>query len=240
MNRGIYSTVSGMLATQKLMDVMANNLANVSTTGFKRDGITFTDALEQEMRSGGNGQVLGTLGTGTTEGKEFTIFDVGPTQITGRPLDMMINEPQGMFAVQTPQGVRYTRDGSFVLDNQRQLVTTDGFPVLDSRQQPITIPEGQVSINETGDISVAGSTVGTVGIYNGSFLKEGGNLYSSPNGAPLAGATMKPEALEGSNVNPIDSMIQMIQVGRSFDLSQKTIQQQDDLTQRLIQSLSTR
>ena len=219
---------------------MANNLANVSTTAFKRDGVSFSDALEQEMRSGSTGQSLGTLGVGTTDGKEYTVFEPGPTQITGRPLDMSITSQEGMFAVQTPQGTRYTRDGAFVLNDQRQLVTTDGYPVLDDRQQPITIPEGTLGVNEAGEISVDGSSVGTLGIYKGAYIKEGGNLYSTPNATPLDGATIRPQSLEGSNVNPVEAMVQMIQVGRNFDLSQKTIQQQDDLSQRLIQSLSTR
>ncbi len=242
MNRGIYSTVSGMVATQKWMDVTANNLANISTTGFKRDGVSFTDSLQREMvAANGQGESLGTLGSGpNSTGNEFTVMEQGPIQSTGRPLDVAVDGTKGMFAVQTPQGIRYTRDGAFELNEQRQLVTTNGFPVLDSTQRPIEIPQGSVSIDGNGQISVDANSVGTLAIFDGTFSKEGGNLYTSDDAVPFEGAIIKPQALEGSNVNPVEAMIEMIQIGRAYELSQKAVQQQDDLSQRLIQSLSTK
>lgn len=230
-----------MLATQKWMDTVTNNLANVSTNGFKRDGLAFSDALETEIRAaGGMGQSIGTLGSGTTPAEAYTSFEVGPMQSTGRPLDVAIDAESGMFAVQTPDGIRYTRDGSFTLNDQRELVTKDGFQVLDQNERPITLSAGTPSVDAGGQITVDGQSVGTIGVYDGIFQKEGSNLYASSNPTADSAPSLKPQTLEGSNVNAVQTMVEMIQIGRLFELSQKSIQQQDDLSQRLIQSLSTR
>jgi flagellar basal-body rod protein FlgF len=241
MNRGLYTGVTGMIADQKWMDMIANNLANVSTNGFKKDGLSFSDLLDQQVRtSGGLGKGLGTISAGTKIGATFTDYSVGPMQATGRPLDVAIQSPDAMFAVQTPQGIRYTRDGAFTLDQNRQLVNHDGFAVLDGSQQPITIPAGQVTIDTVGQISVNGKTAGTLGLFSGSFEKEGANLYASGDAATASGKTVQSGTIEGSNVNAVASMVDMITLQRTFDLTQKVVTQQDNLSQRLIQSLSGR
>ena len=148
--------------------------------------------------------------------------------------------PKGMFAVQAPDGVKYTRAGAFTLNENRELVTNDGYQILDTSQRPITLPQGRVIVSETGAVSVEGKSVGTMGIYNGTFTKEGGNLFSAPDAIAADGVMVRQQALEGSNVNAVQSMIEMIQIGRAYELSQKAVQQQDDLSQRLIQSLSTK
>src|SRR4051812_346013 len=122
MNRGIYSTASGMLAAQQSMDVITNNLANASTIGFKRDGIAFANAIEQQLQSGGGR--IGSLGTGPTSTGQYTVFEAGAIMATNNPLDVAIGSEKGTFAVQTGNGqIAYTRDGSFEIDANRQLVT---------------------------------------------------------------------------------------------------------------------
>lgn len=240
MNRGIYATATGMLAGQKGLDVIANNLANVSTTGFKRDELVFADAYVREMRlAGGRGALIGSLGSGTKLVAEYTIFEEGPINPTGNPLDIAIDSAKGLLAVQTPQGIRYTRDGSLQLDKDRRLVTRDGYPVLDDRNSPIELPEGQIEILADGRVVSAGQEVGRIGLFEGTFNKAGGNLFSG-SASPVDEVSLKVGALEGSNVNAVEAMIEMIGVNRSFEMAQKSLIQQDELTQRLIQSLQDR
>lgn len=240
MNRGIYATATGMIAGQKWLDVVANNLANVSTTGFKRDELVFADAYVREMRlSGGRGATIGTLGSGTKLVAEYTIFEEGPINPTGNPLDVAIDSEKGLLGVQTPQGIRYTRDGSLQLDQDRRLVTKQGYPVLDDRNSPIELPEGRIEILGDGRVMAGDQEVGRIGVFEGTFDKAGGNLFAG-SGQPVEEASLKVGALEGSNVNAVEAMIEMIGVNRSFEMAQKSLIQQDELTQRLIQSLQDR
>lgn len=231
-----------MVAAERWMDVTANNLANVSTTGFKRDGLSFTDMYLRTMAAnGGTGKTLGTVGTGETISGEFTDFERGSIQQTGNPLDVAIETEKGLLAVQQPDGSKmYTRDGTLQLNADRQLSTAAGGLVLDTSGREITVPPGKIEIGGDGTLSVDGKSVATIGIYDGTFQKAGGNLFSAtgnPSAMDAASVQLKQGALEGSNVNAIDAMITMITIGRSYDLSQKAITSQDDLTQKLIQSL---
>ncbi len=238
MNRGIYATATGMLAAQRAMDVVANNLANASTNGFKRDAIAFNDAMVQYL-SGPNG-VIGTLGSGAVEQAQYTVFHTGPISATGNPLDVALNSEAGAFAVQTQQGIRYTRDGSFGIDEQGLLVDGSGNPVLDERQNPIQMPEGSVRIKPDGEVLVDEKPVGVLGVFEGRFVKQGDNLFVGFDIAATAEREIVWKSLEGSNVNPVAAMSEMITLNRAFEMAQRSIQQQDDLTQKLIQSLQDR
>lgn len=228
-----------MLATQTEMDVISNNLANLSTVGFKRDGISFSDSMEREMyANGGEGERLGTLGAGPTQSSQYTVFEMGPITATGNALDVAINSPSGAFSVLDTDGkTRYTRNGSFTINENRTLVTKTGLPVLDDAGNEITIGTGVVSIQSDGTISVGDQTVGKLGVYTGSWTKKGNNLFDSADAKATDSIELRPQALEGSNVNAIEVMVKMINLNRNYELSQKSIQQQDSLTQRLIQSL---
>lgn len=230
-----------MEANQRWLDVIANNLANASTTGFKRDGLTFTDALEREVRSdAGQGADLGSISGGVHIDSGFTVFDNGPVSQTGRSLDIAIDDPKGMLAVQTAQGTRYTRNGALTINGKNQLVTQEGDPILSDGGQPIVVTPGPIDISPNGQVNVGGQSVGKLGIYSGTFQKEGNSLYSSSDAKTLSNYTVSPSSLEGSNVNPVQSMVEMITVNRAYELSQKSIQSQDDMTQKLISSLSSR
>lgn len=253
MIRGIYTTAGGMIASQQRLDVLSSNLANMSTTGYKSDGVTFAESCEKEMRAnGGLGESLGTIGSGPVQTGGYTNFGLGPVTQTGNPLDVAISSPAGAFAVEVPQAdgtttTAYTRDGSFTLDSARQLVTKQGYPVLDSSQRPITLPQGTADISESGVISVDGKTVATLGVYSGQFVKITPNLFTTATGpdgratdtTALTGSVLKTQSIEGSNVDPIKSMVDMITINRSYELGQKSIQKQDDMTEKLIQSLSS-
>lgn len=243
MNRGIYATATGMIATQQQLDMVANNLANVSTNGFKRDGLAFADTLERQMNVGGS--PIGSLGCGAHVVGQFTIFDKGPMSQTGRNLDVAIQADKGLFAIHVPdqsgQGnptTMYTRDGSFATNADGQLATKDGYPVLDASGNPIDIKSGAVKIGNDGTVTVNDVSAGRIGVFDGQFSKVGSNMYLAT-GTPQAidNAVVSPGFVEGSNVNAIQSMIDLITIGRSYELSQKSMSQQDELTQKLIQSL---
>src|SRR5947209_8100401 len=122
MNRGIYSTAAGMEASQRLLDMTTNNLANISTNGYKQDRIAFANLVEKNLSI--NHRAIGSLGTGPVEQGQFTDYTPGSMVPTGSPLDVAIQGKKGMFAVQVdPNTVAYTRDGSFSLDSSGQLVT---------------------------------------------------------------------------------------------------------------------
>lgn len=243
MNRGVYATGTGMLSAQRWMEVTTNNLANATTNGYKRDQVTFREAMMQTLAAnGGSGPVIGEAATGSVADGQITVFERGLLTPTGNPLDVAIDRELGMFAVRTPSGVQFTRDGSFALNNEQQLVTQAGHLVLDADQQPITLPKGRPTFGTDGTLNVNGQPIGRVGVFTGSFSKLGSNLYSGQNAQALSAseAVVKPQHIESSNVNAIQAMVDMITAGRAFEISQKSIVSQDELTQKLIQSLQDR
>jgi len=237
----IYPVLSGALAQEKRLELITNNLANVGTNGYKKDVPVF-EALTPE-----NAQ-LTTAETGDLSSVPAyghfsrTSIDLSPgvVRTTGQPLDIAI-EGEGLFAVQTPQGIRYTRNGHFSLDVDGQLVTTGGFPVLGGGG-PITIPAGTVAIGSDGRISVSGGEAGPTAIEidqipvfifprADQLQKTGGSLFSAPAGAavPTTDTLVRQGALEGSNVNPVEEMVAMIEVMRLYEAAQKAIQTADQI-----------
>jgi flagellar basal body rod protein FlgG len=246
MNRGIQAVSGAMQSSEQWLDVVANNLANVSTTGFKREIVSFPAALEQQLAAdGGTGKPIGSIGGAPGVPSVSTALnEVGPIQNTGNPLNVALKTPGAMFAVQTEHGTQYTRDGSFGVNAEGMLVTAHGDQVLDTSGSPIQIPKGSVSIAPNGEISVAtgrrSQAIGKLGAYSGNFEKYGDNLYSTPTGddaTPTPNASFLSGALEGSNVNAVSAMVDMIRIGRSYQLQQQTITQQDQLSQKLVQTL---
>ncbi|MGV3614631.1 MAG: flagellar hook-basal body protein [Fimbriimonas sp.] len=236
MNRGIYSTASGMISAQRAMDVTANNLANASTAGFKQDALVFGDYYTRELAV--QGRRIGSMGSGAAPKGEVTNFEQGRLNRTGNSLDLALTNPQGMFAVQTPGGIQYTRDGEFSLDAQNRVVDRRGNPLLDATGNVISLDgDGPVKISASGEILQDEQPIATVGVWSGTFQKVGDNRYASTNAVPLPGETMKQGHLEGSNVEPIVAMIDMVRNGRHFEMSQKSIQTQDELTGKVIDVL---
>lgn len=232
-----------MLNSEQWLDTVANNLANASTTGFKRDIMTFREAMDVQLSaSGASGQPLGSIGTGPiTAETTGTLNELGPMVPTNNPLDAALSNGNQMFAVQTPAGVRYTRDGAFTLNQEGMLVTQQGDKVLDTSGNPIQLPTGKPNISSAGVVSVADASgirnVGTLGVYSGAFEHAGNNLYTGANPTAVQDPQIAPGTLEGSNVNAVEAMVDLIRINRSYELQQKTISQQDQLTQKLTQSI---
>lgn len=240
MDRGLYTAATGMRMAELTMDIVSNNLANVGTTGFKRDGLMFNEALDRVIRAeGGNGAVIGELGGGPGLDGTYTDFKVGALQATGNSLDLAITSEKGMFAIQTPEGVKYTRAGTFAMNENREIVDLRGNPVLDDSGSPITVPPGPMSISKSGLIEVLGQEVGQIGVYDGGFQKSFDGHYVSSNAVAMDPELVSVEQgfIESSNVNAIEEMITMIKLNRAFEMAQRSAQSQDESSSRLIQTL---
>jgi len=237
MIKGIYTSALGLLPLQQKLEVIANNLANVNTTAFKRD-----DAFANELVSAKNLMRNGSIDPAEKDIKQetYTDFSQGVLQPTNNPLDLGI-DGQGFFAVQTNYGVRLTRDGSFEISTDGTLVTKDGDPVLgtggairiDDMQD---IQKSQLEIERNGVVKAGDKIYGQIQIMSPDNLndlsKAGGNMYTFKTDSTLSQVnptsyTIRQGFLEGSNVNPIDEMVAMIQLQTSFEAGQKAIQSQD-------------
>ncbi|MDI9635166.1 flagellar hook-basal body protein [Kamptonema cortianum] len=243
MERGLYTAATGMSIADRWMDVISNNLANASTTAFKRDVLVFNESLERQIAATGtNGQKVGSIGAGPSVQGVFTDWESGPMSATGNALDLAIANGQGLFQISTPQGNFYTRNGSFTIGQDRLLITKEGYPVLDENGATIKIPAGKLTIANDGTVDVEGQRIGRIALHQGDFTKTGSGLYSSTNASPLTAAqtNVVQGALEGSNVNAIEEMVAMIKLNRAFEMAQKSAQSSDESTQRLIQILQDR
>ena len=259
MIRSLWISKTGLDAQQIQMDVIANNLANVSTNGFKRARAVFEDLLYQTIRQPGAQSSQQTqlpsglqLGTGVRPVATERVFSQGNLQQTGNPLDIAI-QGTGFFHVLMPDGSNaYTRDGSFQVNAQGQMVTSSGFPL----QPAITIPAGasSVTVGRDGVVSVtrAGSAAATqVGALQlANFINPAGlqsmgeNLYieSSSSGTPSTGAPganglglLNQNYVETSNVNVVEELVKMIQTQRAYEINYKSIQSTDQMLQKLAQ-----
>lgn len=259
MIRSLWIAKTGLDAQQMNMDVVSNNLANVSTTGFKRSRAVFEDLLYQTLRQPGAKSSQQSeipsglqLGTGVRPIATERIFLQGNLTQTGNPLDVAING-NGFFQITLPDGTTaYTRDGSFQVNSQGQLVTSSGYTVAPA----ITIPANtlNVTISRDGIVSVqqAGTTAPTqIGqLQLASFINPAGlqstgeNLYleTAASGTPSTNTpgtnglgVLNQAYLETSNVNVAEELVNMIQAQRAFELNSRAVTTSDQMLQRLTQ-----
>ena len=239
MNRGIYSSAKAMQTTTQWMDVISNNLANASTDGYKSDTIAFADVLVKNMYgNGGNGKFLGSIGNGPDAVVESSDMKLGPVRATGNPLDIALQNPKQMLAISVNGQTQYTRDGALKIDPERYLVTQRGFRVLDDRGTPIKLgTEGVIHVSPSGEVTQGTNEVAKLGIFTGNFKKEGNNLWSCPQPTRETDPSIATASLEGSNVDAVATMIDLIKINRHFEMSQKSIHTQDDMTAKLFEIL---
>jgi len=227
-----------MLASQQQMDVVSNNLANVSTSGFKADQLLFNDALQRQLTS--NGVSIGTLGSGATAKVQITDTRQGAVNTTSNPTDLAL-EGKAMFAYQEPNGtVTYSRNGSLMRQSDGTLTNKLGYPILDASLNPITVRPGVMQIDSDGSVSSGAGTAtyAKIGMFEGTMTKNGDGTYQATDATVATTSKVQQGALEGSNVNAINSMVDMIGLSRSFELAQKSIQSEDSMTQTLTSVLS--
>lgn len=253
MMRALWSAASGMKTQQDNMDVIANNIANVNTTGGKKQRAEFQDLIYQTMRaagapSGDNAQYPEALQVGLGDRLSATnrIFTQGNLQSTGNPTDIAI-QGEGFFAITLPDGTTaYTRDGAFKLDSERNLVTTDGYQLATAIQFPegatsdsITIAEdGQVSCVVNGQTQTVGNIQLTRFVNPSGLTAMGKNLFiqSDASGEPIEGTpgqdgagTLMQDTLEMSNVQIAEEMVNMIIAQRAYESNSKAITTSDSM-----------
>lgn len=241
MSGGMYLSAAGALVQQMRLEVLSNNVANINTIGYKGEKTVFsineaslTPTVEQI--EDGN-QVISPYAPPFTT---YIDFSQGALQQTGNPLDVAI-EGSGFFSVQTPDGVQYTRQGSFTLDDEGVLVTPDGFPVLGEGGE-ISLEAGKVEIDMEGNIYLDGDEVDRLRLIdfaNPNMLKKAGNGRFVASDPAVAGewppdTTLSQGYLESANVNVIAAMTEMIETSRAFEAYQKVIQSADEATAKSI------
>jgi len=240
--------LSRQVALGREMDVVANNIANLDTTGYKADGSLFEEFLNSPARSGGvsNSRVSFVLDRGI-----WHDMSQGSIQRTGNPLDVAV-DGNAFLVVQTPRGERYTRNGAMQINSQGQLVTSDGDPVL-GEAGPITFQQTDngISIGKDGTISVREGTSRTDSVRGKLRLvtfgnmqqlqKEGGTLFAASGNAqpqPAVGAGVTQGAVEKSNVRSVVEMSRMIEITRTYTQIATMLQQQSDLNQTSLDKLA--
>ncbi len=237
-----------MIAEDAAQQVISQNLANANTTGYKEEVPRFASFEENLVACSddtGNG-ALGSLGSGSTMTGTYTDLSDGPLQSTGNKLDIALRG-DAYFAVQTGQGVMYSRDGALTLNSQGTLVqASSGLPVLDSTGRPIAVSgtSGSATIDSCGNVQIDGKTDAAIGLYSitatDNPTKMGGNLIStsdSPSVIDPAKSAIPPVMsgfLEGSNVNIVREMVTMIACTRAYEANAKTLQAHDETLDKAV------
>ncbi len=259
MNASLSIAKTGLEAQDMRMRVISNNLANVATTGFKRDRADFETLAYQNLRqvgapNGGDAQLAVGLamGTGVRVTGTSRIHAQGNLTITSNALDMAI-EGNGFFQVLTPDGkIGYTRDGAFTLDGQGRVVTSEGYPL----QPGLQVPQGSTNITIANDGTVSATAAGAtepteIGqiqlaqfVNPPGLMPEGGNLLTE---TPASGAAqlaqagtdglghLRQGALEASNVNMVEELVNMIETQRAYEVNSKVVKAADEMMQQATQ-----
>jgi flagellar basal-body rod protein FlgF len=252
--RGLYTAGAGMMAQMARQDAVANNLANVNTAGYKKQ-VAVTRAFPDmvisrlgEIEKNSRGELepvpvvkIGGLGTGVAIDKIYSDLSMGNIIKTDNSTDIAINS-NGYFAVQTPQGERYTRNGQFKINSEGILTTNQGHPVLDNSNQPINI-EGDFMVDEMGNISVDGEILAqlkVVSFDNPLYLeREGDNLLNGQQPVTMELPGLLQGYTEASNVNAVKEMVELINVVRAYESMQKVVQSEDEITRAAIDQVGS-
>ncbi|MBN2183258.1 MAG: flagellar basal-body rod protein FlgG [Sedimentisphaerales bacterium] len=254
MLRAFSTAATGMTAQQTMVDIIANNLANINTTGFKRSQINFQDLLYVEMQAEGTEVASGInspsgleIGSGVRAASNIKVFSLGELQNTGNPLDIAISG-DGFLQVVMPNGdIKYTRDGALQINANGQLVTSNGYSIEPSISIPIDV--ASISIEKDGGVNITDSSgtqsvVGNIQLArfpNPSGLSsEGDNLYaeSEASGTPTTGTpgengfgTIQSTFLEKSNVQMVTELVNLITAQRAYEINSRAIKAGDDMLQ---------
>jgi flagellar basal-body rod protein FlgF len=241
MDNTLYVGLSRQMVLRREMDIVANNVANADTTGFKVESLLKkTDPEEPAATLQGPRPVKFVGADGVLRN-----FGQGGLRRTDAPLDLAI-EGQGFFQVAAPEGPRFTRDGRFRLDDTGRLVTEAGLPVMDDGGGEITLDpaKGQVTVAEDGTITQGTTRVGKLGVVSfptlGTLEKVGDNLYQNTSNQPpqpAPTARVRQGMLEGSNVQPILEITRMIEVSRAYEQMAKIMDSTSELSRSAVQRM---
>ncbi len=257
--KGIYTAVSGAIAQSQRLDTIANNIANSNTTGFKKDNQVFNEYLSAYEKppdsmtipripastenfydsQGADRAYVDAAGT-------YTSHTQGALKPTGSNLDLAI-EGSGFFQVDTPQGTRFTRSGSLNIDGSGQLVNKEGLPMLLEGGQKINLQSSNVTVSERGEIYDGQKLLGRLAVVDvqdkDAFEKVGNSLFqlkanSKETLKPADDCKVMQGFLEGSNVNIVEEMTNMIQASRAFETNQQAIKAFDQMDEKLVRDVA--
>jgi flagellar basal-body rod protein FlgF len=235
MERGLYIAAGGMLAEQVRQDQIASDLANASTPGYKPDRAAQARFGEMMLQNSGTGQTIGTISLGVRIDELRTDLAQGPLRQTGNPLDLALSG-DGFLAVETPQGVQYTRDGQLTQDAQGRLQTTTGYLVLGTNGKPITVGDpNTLAVAPDGTLRSGTTTLGQLDIVSlTEAVKQGDTLFSGKPGGRPAATQIEQGYIEGSGVEPARAMVDMIVSLRAYEASQRVLHTIDDTLGRAV------
>jgi flagellar basal-body rod protein FlgF len=229
-----YTALTRQSGLMREMQVVANNIANISTNGFRREGVVF----EEYISGGADGP---SLSMALGEARVVDLSQAGLTQ-TGGTFDFAI-QGEGFFQLETPDGPRLTRAGSFTPSVAGELVNNDGYRLLDGGGAPIFIPPdaGSLAVARDGTISAGGQPLARIGLWQPddplTLQHQAGTMFSANGLLPAEGAKVMQGYLEESNVNPIQEVARMIEVQRAYELGQSFMDQEDKRMRGVIDTL---
>ncbi|MDC0864500.1 flagellar hook basal-body protein [Rickettsiaceae bacterium] len=233
-NNASYVALSSQIVRHRQLDVIANNAANSNTVGFEQDSILFKSSYRNKKSNN----------SFVTIDKIYRSGDSGAIKVTNKPTDVAI-AGKGYFKLMTSAGVRYTLDGSMVINNQGILVNNSGFPYLSIEGEPIEIPDNfeNIDIARSGAVFVNGEEVGKIGVFGfdplESLSKAGSNMYVSENESiPLEDYVIISGALRGANVNPTQAIAQMVEMQRAFEITTDLMSKVNDMETSAINKLT--
>lgn len=228
MESSLYVGLSRQIVLNNAMTMVANNVANANTAGYRAQNPMFQEYISKERYDKADLSMVYDMG-------QYDTTSAGPTQLTGNPYDVALNGP-GFMSVTAPSGeMQYTRAGNFTVNNNNELVTSSGYKVSGPGGDAIAIPTGakQVNITDAGEVTADGNTVGRIGIFEFDNLQElkpeGNGLYSAKTpGRPAIETKMVQGALEGSNVNAIQETTRMIEILRTYQSTMNMIKTEQE------------
>ena len=229
-----YTTLNRQSGLMREMGVVANNIANASTTGFRREGVVFSEfvaAMDEDP----------SLSMAHASGRHVDLGQATVSQ-TGGQFDFAI-QGDGFFLIETPEGDRLTRAGSFIPSAEGELVTADGYRLLDAGGAPVFIPPDAkaVALASDGTLSANGDPIAQIGLWRPAdplaLTHQSGTLFAATDLEPVEGATILQGMLEDSNVEPVSEIARMIEVQRAYELGQKFLDAEDQRVRGVIQTL---
>lgn len=231
MSDGLYVAMSGAVAQERALDVTANNVANANTAGFRAERVTFQEVL------GGQGNL-------SFVSAEEAAVDTskGELRATGNPLDVAV-DGDGWFAMETPDGPRYTRSGAFRIGPEGVLIDDRGNGVLDVGNKPMLIPPTakEVTVDPAGQVLADGVPLGQIQIVqlnDGKLRNEGGNLYSAPGGVkPVEKSAVLSGHLEQANFDPVRGMVDLIRISRNHESLHQMMTTYREIDQRVVREI---
>lgn len=243
MIRSLGRAENAMQLEQARIDVLANNLANANSVGFKQ---VLMRTIQPQAPVAENGRIRVPAGGNLNAPMLRQAVDTrpGPMQSTGRDTDIAIMS-RGFFVVKTPDGDRYTRAGSFAVDDQKRLIVPGGGLVLGD-SGPIDLGEGNFALSSDGSITVDGQAAGRLRIVDfpdaTALQRQGANLFSAENMEPVtvppAEIAVAQGHVEGSNVSPVETLIAMIQAQRAFEVQSKVLTTEDQMLDKSVNTMS--